>query len=391
MDNTSEFRKIEALIPLSSKNINWEAFENTLLQPIFALMAKTQQNPLYHGEKDVFSHTKMVCEELIKLPEYIASSEKDKKILFLSALLHDMGKIRCTVFEDEVIKSPHHASSGAIAAREFLWKKLSLCGSFENQQLREAICNLIRYHSFPPYAIKNERPELRLLQIASTGELSRDFSIEKLYILEKADAMGRICEDREEMLENIECCKLLSTEEDCFTAPFHFPDSFSKRAFFKQKTLWKNQTLYNDSWGEIILMSGLPGTGKDTVIKEYYSHLPMISLDEIRKEYKISPTGNQQKVVAIAHERARELLRKKQAFVWNATNITEKIRASQISLFEEYGASVKTLFLETGFDEELLRNESRENAVPLRVIENMLSVLTLPQSYECEKVEWRLI
>lgn len=53
------------------------------------------------------------------------------------------------------------------------------------------------------------------------------------------------------------------------------------------------QPLYDDSWGEVILMSGLPGTGKDTWIMPNRLHMPVISLDDIRREIKIKPTDGQ--------------------------------------------------------------------------------------------------
>jgi len=276
-------------------------------------------------------------------------------------------------------------------ARELLWRELGLCGNVEKQQMREAICNLIRYHSFPPYALNYDDPEPRLLKIAANGELAVDFSMEKLCALERADVLGRISSSNEEALERVECCKILAKELDCLNKPFAFVNDYSKRAYFKGKTPWKEQDMFNDTWGTIILMSGLPGTGKDTYIKKNYSYLPMISLDEIRKEFNISPKANQGKVVAVGYERAKEYLRKKQPFVWNATNITTQIRATQIELFENYGASVETVFLETDWDEQLNRNKNREAVVPEGVIENMLSKLVLPESYECQKTKWEIV
>lgn len=391
MEKYDNFKKITDLIPLNGGKIDWAGFDNTDLKYIFDEMAKTNQNPEYHGEIDVLTHTKMVCEALVKQPEYTAGSKNDKMILFLSALLHDIGKIKCTVIEDGEIRSPHHSPIGSVMAREILWKEFGLCGSSEKQQLREAVCSLIRYHSFPPYAISNTNPEFRLLKIASNGELAKDFSIEKLCVLERADVLGRISKDADEILERIECCRLLAQEEGCLNHPFQFANSFSKWAYFKGKTLWKEQDMFNNTWGEVILMSGLPGTGKDTWIKETHPDIPMISLDEIRKEFKISPTENQTPVISIGHERAKEYLRKKQPFIWNATNITAQIRGMQISLFEEYGASVKTVFLETEWTEQLRRNKNREAQVPLAAIENMLSRLMLPERYECEKVSWQIV
>ena len=273
-------------------------------------------------------------------------------------------------------------------ARALLWKELGLCGSEDMLRLREAICLLIRYHSFPPYALVNPEPELKLLRIASNGMLAEDFTIEKLCALERADALGRICDSKDDFLEKTELCAILAGELGCFRAPYVFTDDYSMRAFFKGKTSWHGQKLYNESWGKVILMAGLPGTGKDTWIGENLPNMPVISLDDIRRELHVLPTDNQSKVIATAHDRARELLRKKQPFIWNATSIMATIRNMQISLFEEYGASVETVFLETSWEEELSRNSGRDAAVPLSVIEFMLSRLTLPERFECESVRW---
>ena len=137
-------------------------------------------------------------------------------------------------------------------------------------------------------------------------------------------------------------------------------------------------------------MSGLPGTGKDTLISSRYPDLPVVSLDDIRRRLGVSPTEKQGRVVAAAHEEAKGYLRKRRPFVWNATSIMNVLRDKQISLFEEYGASVKTLFIETSWEEELRRNASRGAAVPESVIERMLSRLEIPERGESESVVWEI-
>ena len=66
-----------------------------------------------------------------------------------------------------------------------------------------------------------------------------------------------------------------------------------------------------------------------------------------------------------------------------------ELRGGLISLFEGYGASVRTIFLETSLETELARNKSREAVVPEPVIHKMLSRLEIPERYECEAVEWK--
>ena len=149
--------------------------------------------------------------------------------------------------------------------------------------------------------------------------------------------------------------------------------------------------LYDGTWGPVILMSGLPGTGKDTFIKENYRDLPMISLDEIRKELGILPTAPQGRVIDEANKRAAALLREKTPFVWNATNITAVTRRRLAEKFASYKAAVKMIYLETRWDELLKRNGSRKAAVPEKKIEEMLDKLTLPVPYEAFYTEWRAV
>ena len=95
MKNTEKFEKIRALIPSDGK-ILWTELEETELGPIFKKMRETDQNPEYHAEGNVYTHTKMVCEALIKEEGYLALGKQEKEVLFLAALLHDIGKIRTT-------------------------------------------------------------------------------------------------------------------------------------------------------------------------------------------------------------------------------------------------------------------------------------------------------
>ena len=193
------------------------------------------------------------------------------------------------------------------------------------------------------------------------------------------------------MVEQVQLCQEFSKESGCYTGPFPFPSAHTQYSYLARKDIAPEVALYNDTWGEVILMSGLPGTGKDTWIQENCPDLPMISLDETRREMKFSPTDNQSKVVEIARERARELLRKKQPFVWNATNLSPMVRMKQIKLFTQYHASTRIVYLETDWEEQLRRNASRPDDVPERTICHMMEELVLPEAKEAHKVMWHCV
>ena len=57
-------------------------------------------------------------------------------------------------------------------------------------------------------------------------ELSLHTRLDLLAIVAKADALGRICEDQQKLLDQIELFKELAIEEDCLNSPFPFPSWF---------------------------------------------------------------------------------------------------------------------------------------------------------------------
>lgn len=374
----------------AKQNIDWTGIEAALSSFVFP-MSRTEQNPVFHGEGDVWTHTKMVCEELVKLDSFRQLVEEKKQEVFLAALLHDIGKVPTTRWEDNKWTSPNHSSAGARMARQFLWQELGLCGTPEKQQFRETVCFLVRYHSVPPYAIDAPDGKRKLLTIAANGQLCPMFDLELLCMLSQADALGRECDDKAHMLDQIALCAEMAKEVGCLDNPFIFPSDHTQFSYLTGRNIQPEQELYDDTWGQVILMSGLPGTGKDTWIKENCPDLPMISLDEIRKEMKISPTDNQSRVVEIAREQARALLRRKQPFVWNATNITPMTRQRQIALFSAYDASVRVVYLETDWNEQLHRNADRVDSVPEQAICDMLEKLSPPERSEAHGVEWHCI
>ena len=377
----------------TQQNIDWPEIESALA--FFAEpMSRTAQNPEFHTEGDVWTHTKMVCEGLVKQGSFLALNEQQQQAVFLAALLHDVGKIPTTRWEDGCWTSPNHTLVGSKMARQFLWQEWGLGGTPEKQQLRETVCNLIRYHSFPPHAIDDDNGRRKLLAVAANGKNCPLLTLELLCVLCEADARGRICrqaQKRTDMLEQVQLCREFALENGCCTGPFPFPSEHTGYAYLSGKQIAPEVELYDDTWTEVILMAGLPGTGKDTWVQDHYSHLPMISLDEIRQEMKISPAESQNKVAEAAKERAKEFLRKKQPFVFNATNLSPLVRLKQLRLFDQYHASTKIVYLETEWTEQLRRNNNRPDAVPEEAICRMMRELVPPEVKEAHRVNWHCV
>ena len=381
--------KIENCIPDHPEDeIPWGRVDQLFSDTDFDGMKVTQQNPAFHGEGDVYTHTQMVCQELVRMPEFNKLPDTQKTELFLAAVLHDIGKVKTTRLENGNWTSPHHGLTGSQIARAFLWRDCGLCGTYETIAFRETVCKLIHHHMLPFHLLYQEQPERKIREAAAIGELAPDFSWNLLCMLAEADAKGRIADDIEDGIEQVRLARVMAEEAGCLEKPYHFPDAFTKHAYLSGRNILPNQALYDDTWGEVIMISGLPGTGKDTWRQQNHSSMPMISLDEIRDEFPVKPTDHQGIVVQAAQKQAREYLRHKESFIWNATNLTKDVRERLTTLFESYGARVRIVYLETNWGIRENRNKRRADAVPEEVVAKMLEKTALPEPGEAQTVEW---
>ena len=382
-------QETEKWIPASSEDdISWDRISQLLAAACFAEMKNTQQNPAFHREGDVFTHTQMVCRELVRMPAFHVLKKRQQAELFLAALLHDIGKVKTTRTEGGNLVSPHHGSTGSRMAREFLWSSCGLCGTAETMTFRETVCALVRYHMLPMHMMDREEPERTVREVAATGELATDFSWKLLCMLAEADVRGRIADDTAKGLAQAELAGMLAEEAGCLDRPYAFADSCTRYAYLSGRNVQPDQALYDDTWGEVILLSGLPGTGKDTWIRQRHPEMPAVSLDRIRAELGIRPADSQGEVIRTAQEQARGHLRKKQPFIWNATNLTKETRRKLVRLFEGYGASVRIVYLETDRITREARNAGRADAVPENVVAGMLGKTVPPMPDEARAVEW---
>ncbi len=336
------------------------------------------QDPVHHAEGDVFTHVRMVCSALTQLEEFQALPTLSKQVLAWAALLHDVAKPTCTMTEEGRIKSPGHASRGARAARRILW--------FRNCpfHLREEICALVRYHMKVFWALEQDSPE-RIVREISLNCRCRD-----LALLAQADVLGRECSDREELLDKVELFRQLAEELQCVNVPARFASESSRYLYFQGK--WHNPELepHDDFRCEVIMMSGLPGMGKDTWVRRQGPCWPVISLDGIREELGISPLGKQGKVLEIARLRAREHLRRGESFIWNATNVSRAIRRKVLSLFFDYKARVRIVYVETSPEVMERQGRSRERSVPARAVERMLEKWEVPNLTEAHRMDYHV-
>lgn len=355
-----------------------ESFFQSLAKqiPMLSQLKKVPQDPQYHGEGNVFIHTSLVCDALTREEEWLKMSKDDRDILLFSAAFHDIGKLTCTKSFDGKIGSPNHAVKGAEQFRR-LWLRYYGSGIFpEDLTQRDQIAWLIRWHGLPPLFLEKEKIELAVRKAART------VSLRFLALLSEADLKGRKSKECSKQLETIQYFREYAKELGCYEVSPNFPNDYTKLKYLRGELDWYGECLYEPKGFSVVLMMGLPLSGKDTYIRQYVPNLPVISLDDIRQELSIEPGKDSNRVVAQALERAKQYLRKKEAFVWNATNLTKRIRGKLCRMFEQYGANVTILNIEAPYQELLIRNQKRERKIPDRVLEKMLQILEYPEPWE---------
>ncbi|RME82523.1 MAG: HD domain-containing protein [Zetaproteobacteria bacterium] len=78
------------------------------------------QNPRWHPEGDVWTHTKHAVRMMRRVLMREGASEEDSITLMLAALMHDLGKPLTTREENGVIRSTGHAAAGVAEAERLL-------------------------------------------------------------------------------------------------------------------------------------------------------------------------------------------------------------------------------------------------------------------------------
>ena len=352
---------------ITNNQVNWENIQH--LDWIIALQ-NCEQDKEWHAEGNVYAHTQMVVSELQQLTEYQSLTSEEKDILLLSALLHDVAKPQCTFEENGRIVSPKHAKIGEKVARDLLWDM-----DFEQ---REKICSLVRLHGLPLWSLEKGNPNRAV--ISSSLRVKNEW----IYLLSKADVLGRICNDQAELLERLEFFKELCIENQCFTQEKAFHNAHSKFKYFQNDDIFP-QHIFDDTKFEVLILSGIAGSGKDTYCAQF--NLPIVSLDAIRTALKIKPDdkNGQGKVIQEAYAQAKMYAGKKQSFIWNSTNLTQELRSKLVNLLLPYNPKFKIVYLETSRQEV---SKHRNETIPKAVLAKMYRILDIPLKEEAHEVEF---
>ena len=377
--------------------------------PLLKKYKSTPQDREWHAEGDVHIHTGMVLDETYKILEREATyfTKERRLCLILGALLHDIAKPLTTKKQEinGIVRtvSPRHASKGC----SYLAPKLM---SFNLPYwVVETTLGLVRYHHDPKQLVTQDKPPGEYKRIARLADP------ELLYWLELADIRGRKCRDKEQQLEYIEMFGLFAQEYKAwerFGAEYQTWRNYFNRElkdwnqdtrdliFSNAINRWEAGIIfspeseiarsysYRDSFPQVVVTFGISGSGKSTWIRENLPEHTVISLDNIRQKFAKSRGDQSQnsKVVQIAKEELKTLLRSSSKIVWDATNLRRDFRQQVISISRKYGALVTLVIFQCSEAAYFKRNQERENSIPENVLIKQLQNMEFPEFDEGDRI-----
>lgn len=400
---------LEAVLQGAKPNIDKFVAELGDRIPLLKEYKSTPQDKEWHAEGDVHIHVGMVLEETYKILETEADhlSPERRLSLILGALLHDITK-PITTKEQEIqgivrIVAPRHASKG----RSYLAPKLIGLGL--PYEIVESTLSLVGYHHDPKQLVTRNEASGKYKRIARLADP------ELLYWLELADIRGRECKDKQQQLDYIEMYGLFAQEYQAWS---RFGTEYQAwKEFFQQELAdWHQDTRnlifsraiarweagdiftpeseiarsysYRDSFPQVVVTCGISGSGKSTWIEENLSDHQVVSLDNLRQQIAKSRRDQSQniRVIHLAKEQLKVLLRSHSKIVWDATNIRRDFRQQVIDISRDYGALVTLAIFHCSEEVYFERNKQRRYSIPGDVLIRQIEQMEFPELDEGDRI-----
>ena len=151
------------------------------LFPEMKALVGVPQEPEWHPEGNVDTHTLMVADEARKLIDDLPYAKK--VTVMLGAICHDFGKPPTTKFFDGRWRSHAHDEAGVEPTNSFL-DTLGIY-TLDGYDVREQVIQLVRYHLTPGMFYKSQPGD------GAFRRLARKIEPDLLYRVAKADSLGR--------------------------------------------------------------------------------------------------------------------------------------------------------------------------------------------------------
>jgi predicted kinase len=389
---------------------DFAAFRQALgdVLPLLDVLPTTEQDPEWHAEGDVATHTGMVLGEAYALAEQEQLNGDVRLSLVLAAALHDIGKAlttRCSVDDagrTHVI-SPRHADRG----RSYLAYRLPEL-NLPDSVLQTVLALVGHHHDL------SRTSETGTL--AAFRRLARQVDLPLLHLLEKADLQGRITADQASRLDDLDYFRLQAQEyglwdrEDPYAGwetgiaralpgfPPAFLDLTLQRGILDheadliqtpEEAVARSYTA-RSGFPELVVTCGPSGSGKSSWIAEHLPEHTVVSLDALRDTLagKRAEQGLNGQVLQAAKEALRVALRRKGKVVWDATNLRRDFRRVPLGLGLDYGALTTLAVFQPPVSAVFARNPARLHAVPPQVLAQQIEHAEFPYLPEAHRTLW---
>jgi tRNA nucleotidyltransferase (CCA-adding enzyme) len=156
-----------------------------VVAPELVPLASTPQDPQWHPEGDVWTHTLQVVDEAAALVIDLAPDRPRQLAVMLGALCHDLGKPSTTRFEDGRVRSRGHEEAGLAPTIALLdrWNVHALLG----YDVRAQVLGLVAHH-LKPGLLYEDRARV---SDGAIRRLARKCEPDLLYRVARADCLGR--------------------------------------------------------------------------------------------------------------------------------------------------------------------------------------------------------
>jgi tRNA nucleotidyltransferase (CCA-adding enzyme) len=153
--------------------------------PELVPLETTPQDPGWHPEGDVWTHTLQVVDVAAGHRDELAGDRPRQLAVMLGALCHDLGKPATTRFENGRIRSPGHEEAGLPPTLSLLdrWNVHTLLG----YDVRGQVVGLVAHH-LKPGQLYDDRERVG---DGAIRRLARKCEPDLLYRVAKADCLGR--------------------------------------------------------------------------------------------------------------------------------------------------------------------------------------------------------
>jgi tRNA nucleotidyltransferase (CCA-adding enzyme) len=156
-----------------------------VVAPELVPLRSTPQDPEWHPEGDVWTHTLQVVDEAASLLGGLEHDRPRRLAVMLGALCHDLGKPPTTKFEEGRVRSRGHEEAGVPPTESLLdrWNVHTLLG----YDVRAQVLALVAQH-LKPGQLYDDRERV---SDGAIRRLARKVEADLLYRVARADCLGR--------------------------------------------------------------------------------------------------------------------------------------------------------------------------------------------------------